>query len=388
MSTREFVDPRVYPDPPCRVPVQQPASSAEELVELTKLCADGRIYAVEEWIKQGKPCWARDYRIKPGKVVKNPLATAIKTNQRDLVSLFLCNGVPPDGGEELLLTEVVADRHWEILDELLAFGADLTSVSPFEIVDSYNVDLYDRYEAAGGDVTRGHALARSLGQHSSNRPGYGWVRKRKDDPRVAREIAIALVEAVKDGRERAVAMLRWAGADPHVLVTDIPNRYSVDDVDEEEEGWASAVFMAVTCDHAKILSMLKPDPSRDDFDDLWKYASSIEVVDCLAAIQPPKSWSVTILRNLERWASGYHGWESERCVKHIRQKYEAKLEVLEEDGLRSLRSSFRRARDSYSVGEVVKWLHRPQNCAPDVYAVIVRAKSVKKYLEGIERRRW
>src|SRR5688500_16877959 len=51
-----------------------------------------------------------------------------------------------------------------------------------------------------------------LSRHPSNRAAYGWAWRHNDDPRIAREPVIGLVEAVFEGHERAVALLVWAGA--------------------------------------------------------------------------------------------------------------------------------------------------------------------------------
>jgi len=73
----------------------------------------------------------------------------------------------------------------------------------------------ERFWGLGCDLTRERSLAYYLSEKTSNKPAYGWAKRHCDDPRVAYSLALALNEAVSDNREKAVALLMWAGADSH-----------------------------------------------------------------------------------------------------------------------------------------------------------------------------
>ena len=211
-----FIAPREFPDPPCRVPAAAPAPGPEAIAGLLDLCRAGRIYAVETWIRAGKPIWLDAGAKRPGRPPQTPLGIAIETGQYDLTVLLLANGYPISTVDDFFFESLLWDRKFAYFDLLVAWGVDILRASPGTILDTYSLALFDRYEAAGGDLTRGHALGRMLGGHSSNRPAYGWAKRHNAEPRIARELAVALGIAIRKGSERTVALLLWAGADPRI----------------------------------------------------------------------------------------------------------------------------------------------------------------------------
>jgi hypothetical protein len=50
-----FVDSRTDPTPRPDTPLAATTESPDELVELHRLCREGRLYEVEAWIKAGRP---------------------------------------------------------------------------------------------------------------------------------------------------------------------------------------------------------------------------------------------------------------------------------------------------------------------------------------------
>jgi hypothetical protein len=113
-----------------------------------------------------------------------------------------------------------------------------------------------------------------LGHSTSNRPLLGFIKRhRAEDPRIQRELNIALGDHAKEGNERGVALCLWAGADPHApaLSLNLGMVEGADSEDDEEPflGW-SAIEEAASAGHLSILKRLGPDPARDDFDELYK----------------------------------------------------------------------------------------------------------------------
>lgn len=51
----EFVDPRTDPKPGVATSASTLAESLDQLEDLHRLCREGRLYAVEAWIKAGRP---------------------------------------------------------------------------------------------------------------------------------------------------------------------------------------------------------------------------------------------------------------------------------------------------------------------------------------------
>jgi hypothetical protein len=167
----------------------------------------------------------------------------------------------------------------------LEWGADLESADVYTILETYNVDLYERCRAAGYDLTQRHEMGFILGHGTSNRPLLGFVKRhRHEDPNLQLELNIALGYHARAGNEKGVSLCLWAGADPHAP-TPNPELGMVEDEnpDDEEDGFIgwSAIEEAASAGHLDILKRLGPDPERDDFDHLYRYAKFEFIVSFL-----------------------------------------------------------------------------------------------------------
>src|SRR6266566_6832771 len=213
-----FVDPRQHPDPPSPVS-REPAAYGEELRELVRLCRAGRVYDVERWIQEGRPIQALSYKTRKKPAVETPLRAAVRTNHRDLLVLLLCNGYRLDletWGWDSALNVAVGNRAFDLLELLLKWGADPRDVDLGTLFDTYKSDLFARFQDFGVDLTRGHALAQALADHTSNRPLFGFAKRhRESNPKMQTELNIALGHHVSDENEKGVQLSLWAGADPH-----------------------------------------------------------------------------------------------------------------------------------------------------------------------------
>jgi len=377
-----WIDPREYPDPPCRVPTPPPASAPEDLAELLDLCRAGRIYAVEAWTRAGRPIWFDAGPKRPGRPPQTPLGVAIESGQYDLTALLLVNGYPLSTVGDFFFESLLWDRKFAYFDLLVAWGLDILRASPGTILDTYKVDLFDRYEAAGGDLTRHHALALMLGDHSSNRPAYGWAKRRNAEPRIARELAIALGIAVRKGSERTIALLLWAGADPHVPAPYVDPDFSRrrrNDEEEEDEESGSAISDAVIWGQGKLLARLKPDPARDDLETLWGQVRDRESIDLLGAIQLPRDWSRALYWNLSRAVSEYSDrGEARLCIERLESAYAARLTSLDANEVRWLRRSILRCPDEYMSRWALRWLSRTECCEPAVFEELTRSGVIRE----------
>src|ERR1043166_504855 len=110
-----FIDPRTGPKPPFASSPPEPAQDSQLLAPLVTRRRQGRIYEVEQWIRAGKPIYARTYRGR-GRRMRSPLEVAIETNQFELAFLLLCNGFPPDSGDESVLDLALRERKMELFE--------------------------------------------------------------------------------------------------------------------------------------------------------------------------------------------------------------------------------------------------------------------------------
>ena len=89
------------------------------------------------------------------------------------------------------------------------------------MLETYNVDLYERCRAAGYDLTQRHEMGSILGHGTSNRPLLGFAKRhRLEHPKIQLELNIALGYHARAGNEKGVRLCLWAGADPHAPTPD------------------------------------------------------------------------------------------------------------------------------------------------------------------------
>lgn len=364
------------PQPPYARAPRSPATHPSELTELLPLIRRGRVYDIEAWIRAGHPIHAETYQIKKGQTLESPMRAAIRSDQEGIALLLLCNGYPPAIVGDLRQWELLEKKNRVFFDLLVAWGADLSVLEPSSILESGDAALMDRCYAAGVDFTKDHALARFVAEHSFNKAAYGWAKRHRDDPRIQQELTLGLVEAASNGRERAVALLMWAGADAHLRVQDLNWRGAPLD----EKDLASAIETALICGYGNLIPLLKPDPARADFDALWAWVCDEGALQYLANIQLPKDWSRAIVRTLQRLS---YDWgdhtAAKKCFERMVNEYGARLTTLGEEEAKDLRRTLARSK-SPECHHALKLLQRSGACDPAIFAELTRTPSVKRHL--------
>ena len=120
-----------------------------------------------------------------------------------------------------------------------------------------------------------------------------------------RQLNIALVHHTEEGNEKGVQLCIWAGADPHTPAPSFrfPSDLNDDNGEKDEEdrflGW-SAIEEACRTGNVEILERLRPHPSRDSFDELYRTARTGYVVKFLARLALPKD-SGEVIQSQLRW---------------------------------------------------------------------------------------
>ena len=280
-------------------------------------------------------------------------------------------------------------RRWDLFDLLLEWGGDLKSVDLYTVLETYNADLYERFWASGYDLTERHVMASVLGHSTSNRPLLGFVKRhRTEDPRIQRELNMALGDHAGEGNERGVALCLWAGADPHAPVLS-PNLEAAQDADSDEGeepflGW-SAIEEAARAGHLGILKRLGPDPARDDFDELYEYARYESIVVFLLTMQPPKDMTRILSWHL-RWVEDRIfnirvGYGNTGVIEAI-LKCGVRWEERDPGRLADIRRSLSRMRD-YHLKSIHHHLEQPEICAPETYQELVRTPKMRARLTSL-----
>lgn len=268
-------------------------------------------------------------------------------------------------------------------DLLLAHGADLKDADVYTVLNTYNVELYERFRTAGYDLTERHEMASILGHSTTNRPLLGFLKRhREEDPKIQRELNVALGYHVRAGNERGVNLCVWAGADPHRPAPNPELGSTETDEDDGEEHFVgfSAIEGAASAGHPDILKRLGPDPVRDDFDQLYQLARFESIVAFLATIQPPRDLTSILSWHL-RWLEDRSPWSTRMGTGTIEAalKCGVRWEETNRERLSGIRRSLLKLRD-YDLQTLVSWLKRPELCAPETYQELIRTPRIRDHL--------
>jgi hypothetical protein len=276
--------------------VRRLAGDVGELSGLLAACKAGRLYDAEAWIQSGGPLQLNKEATARATRLSSPLTVAVKAGNGDLLRLLLCNGYRAELEPSSPLDPVLALRRWDMLDLLLAWGADPKRADIGSILDTYQTAIFERFWSAGVDLAADGVMAFTLANATSNRPLYGFARAYRDrDPRIVRALAVGLGAAIKAKNDKAVSLCLWAGADPRRPVAELN-----EDEAEDEHG-KTAFEQAVAADAPHYLRKLGFDPAHDDLDHLYGCAHGIDALRALVAIAPPRDWQPIVERFLWRF---------------------------------------------------------------------------------------
>jgi len=256
------------------------------------------------------------------------------------------------------------------------------------LFDSYNSDLWRRFQALGVDLTAGYEMAEALAYHTSNKPLFGFVKRhRQGNPAFQRQLNIALLHHAAEGNEKGVLLCLWAGANPHKRVPSLRYPNDVDDENSDKDendrflGW-TAIEEACRVGNIKILQRLKPDPSRDSFDDLYRAAKSRYVVKFLAGLGLPKE-AGDVIRWHVRWLEP-SPFAYPQSADTLRSLFEVGIrwETTSEDQLSSVRRSLLRMSDSTFV-DVMKILATGDHCSPTILQALGRTPTMRARIKKV-----
>ena len=182
----------------------------DDLKALQRLVQAGKLFAVQDWIKAGKPL-----RLPDGNQPKtSALHAAVETGFHILVEELLRAGgwSAPELSAAL---ELARERRRFDLAELLGQRGARPKPMDFETsCDKLDLFMMEQQLRAGTNPNDGNVFAQVLDSKKA-RPLLGFFRQfRAEFPALEDQAALALAEAVKHRQVRWVALLAWAGADP------------------------------------------------------------------------------------------------------------------------------------------------------------------------------
>ncbi len=383
MTMNRFIDPRTNPDPSADRPPARTTGDPEQLEELHRLCREGRLYDVERWIAEGRPLQPAEPPTGGARRKKTVLETALKQQNHALTLLLLCNGYDPNLEPRCALDTACDLRRADLAELLLDWGADPRRVDLGRLFDTYERPLFERFYHLGVDFTAGHALARALGYHSSNKPLFGFAKRyRETDPLIRRELDMALAQHASTGNERGALLCLWAGGDPHATVPALPYFEDSPPYEDDEEEVYTAVAAACGGGHAALLERFAPDPARDDFEALFLSARNAETVELLARQALPTDVTAVVRGLVE--SSGWYVEVSD-AAGALRRLFElgVRWEEAPSKAVGEVRRSLLQARD-HVFKELVQTLATADYCSAEIRRELARTPAFQKRLQAVD----
>src|SRR5690606_15564228 len=129
-------------------------------------------------------------------------------------------------------------RRRDLVELLVAHGADVRRTPVEEAFDSWDAGIVECFIEHGADMETGRPLAAALS--SGMWPALGILKRHRDRfPSFQEQANIALRHQCREGSARWVSLLLWAGADPF-----LPGEDEYDEEPEPGDPGLSAVEFA------------------------------------------------------------------------------------------------------------------------------------------------
>ena len=181
-----------------------------DLKALLRLVQVGKLFAVQDSIKAGKPL-----RLPDGNQPKtSALYAAVESGFHSLVEELLRNGGWSASELSAALERARELRRFDLAELLGQRGARSKPMDFATSCDKLDLFMMEQQLRAGTNPNDGNVFAEVLDSKKA-RPLLGFFRQfRAEFPALEDQAALALAEAVKNQHVRWVALLAWAGADP------------------------------------------------------------------------------------------------------------------------------------------------------------------------------
>ncbi len=193
------------------------------------------------------------------------------------------------------------------------------------------------------------------------------------------ELNIALAHHAAEGNEKGVQLCLWAGGDAHAPAPSLRfPEFADDDTDGDESGrflGFSAIHEACQKGDARILERLGPDPSRDDFDELYSTAGSGAVIEVLAHLTLPRDVGAVIHRQVSWLTLSFGQPSSLDALQHLFQAG-TRWETSSAEQIADVRRSLLRMPDHMFV-DVLKLLATDSYCSPPLLQELGRTPTMR-----------
>lgn len=239
------------------------AADADDAKALIALCRKGRLYDIEKWISAGK---SLDISVatKRGRR-RSLLEIAVETGFHSLVEL-IAKHEASQSAKDAALVDAVSTRRLDLVELLLANGADIKSVPLADVLLTWEPKLIQFFLDHGADPAAGRPFAEAFGAkvRTALRP---FVEYKRAHPELATQLQEQLDCALRhfcgEGDLKWVSLLTWAGGTPRSRGPCLGKEYT-----EDPECYTSGLEEACHPETPDVLKKLKPDPNQDDLSHL------------------------------------------------------------------------------------------------------------------------
>ena len=195
-------------------------ANKEEMAPFLELCWAGKLFEVQEMIRQGSPVNPPLFIPKKPRI-NGPLECAMHLGFYSLVQVLLeagANVIEPSTNDPIAFRAIyhaVEDRRMDLIELLVKYGADVRDVQWETILHTWRSDIIHYCIEHGADLEDddnpiAYALQRKI------RPALGIYKTYEHQiPDLKRQINIALRYHTRDQNQKWASLLLWAGADPY-----------------------------------------------------------------------------------------------------------------------------------------------------------------------------
>jgi hypothetical protein len=241
-----------------------PANVSEETKTLLTLCRTGRLYEIEKWIADGKSLEI------PTAKSGTLLQVALQTGFYSLIEL-IAKHEHNQSSKNAALADGVSLHRLDFIELLVENGAEVKSVPFSDVLLEWNPHIFRFFLERGADPVEGSpfAIAFSNKIRTALGPFVELKRSRPELSAALQEQADCALRYFCDkGDMKWVSLMLWAGANPRSLgpKADEGNK-------NDEECFTTALKEASYSGNVEVLKKLKPDPSRDDLNELLRCAA-------------------------------------------------------------------------------------------------------------------
>jgi hypothetical protein len=253
------------------------AKSLDEIKPLIEMCKAGRLFAVQEWIAEGKPVNPPPFPRRSNHA-RAPLDIAVESGFHSLVEVLLKCGAEIDlDGWNGTMARALRARRFDFIQLLVEHGYDPKQIDMKDVFNTWDPTMMEYFIDRGADVETGNPLAWAF----CNRIRTALrVFKRYQERFVSfpEQVNIALRHHCKEGNLKWVSLLLWAGADPYA-----PGVSSHDEERDSDYEGLSALGYAVLYQHFDVfkLKQVKLNPSDPRIRDVLRYADRGEGIELL-----------------------------------------------------------------------------------------------------------